>query len=311
MLKQALIYLKPGRAGKFIDCTLGGAGYSLALARSVGETGRVVAIDLDQAAIANAKKEAEKQKLNNLILVNDNFRDLSKIIEESFSGEENFKFDGIVFDLGLSSAQLADRSRGFSFRFDAPLDMSFGRTGESGLTTTEIVNSWREKDLAGIIRQYGEEKFAARIAAKIAAARKRRKISTSGELVEIIKSSLPAGYLRRPGIHFATRTFQALRIATNRELENLEEALKQSLELLAAGGRLVVISYHSLEDRLVKRFFKQASRDCICPLGAPQCQCDHRAALKIISRKVIRPESGELEANPRSRSAKMRVAEKT
>ena len=308
MLKEVLEYLDPKEGQYFIDCTLGGAGYTIAIAKKVGLNGKVLAVDLDKMAIQNAKLRIVNYELQNVILIQDNFRNLSKIVKKHF---DNKKFNGIVFDLGLSSAQLSDRSRGFSFQLDAPLDMAFGcQMSDVGFRTTEdIVNNFSEEELEKIIRKYGEERFAKRIARRIVECRKLKSIKTTGQLVEIINQSVPVFYKNKK-INCATKTFQALRIATNNELENLEKVLPQALDLLAPAGRIAVISYHSLEDRIVKNFFKQESRDCICPPDYPVCQCKHKAKLKILTRKIVKAGKEEAVSNPRSRSAKLRVAER-
>lgn len=300
-------YLNPRQGQNFIDCTLGGAGYTMEIAKMTGPRGKVLAIDLDKMAVDNAKRIIEKYKYKNIILANDNFKNLSKIVEKYFGDEESAKFHGIVFDLGLSSAQLQDRDRGFSFQLDAPLNMAFGET--AGETTERIVNNRRAEELERIFKEYGEERFAKRIARKIVEERKLKSIKTTGQIVEIIKSALPKKYLFAR-IHPATRVFQALRIATNKELENLEQALPQAMDLLAPKGRIAVVSYHSLEDRIVKNFFRTESRDCVCPPNYPACRCHHTARLKILTPRVVRASEEEVLNNPRARSAKLRVAEK-
>lgn len=316
MLKEVLEYLEPSPGQNFIDCTLGGGGYTIAIAKKVGEKGTVLAIDLDKMAIKNLEFIIKNSELN-IKSVRGNFKNLQKIVKNEFKGKE-VKFSGIVFDLGLSTAQLEDKSRGFSFQADTPLIMEFGiGEAESGMERTEdIVNKWRQEDLERIIREYGEERFAGRIARGIVESRKQEPIKTTGELVEAISRVVPAAYKhnrRRGGtrkIHFATRTFQALRIATNMELENLEQVLPQAVDLLAPGGRVAVVSFHSLEDRIVKRFFKKESKDCLCPPTLPICQCGHKARLKILTRKVVKPTEEEIENNPRAGSAKLRIVEK-
>ena len=301
--------MNPQSGELFIDCTLGGAGYTMAIAERVGLEGKVLAIDLDKMAIENAREVIAKKNLKNIILANGNFKNLSKIVNEYFDqGQEAGKFSGIVLDLGLSSAQLEDGNRGFSFKLNAPLDMAFGPREENS-TTYEIVNGWKEDDLRKIIRDYGEEKFAGRIAAAIVRERKNAPINTTEDLVKIIEGAVPGKYLRGK-IHPATRTFQALRIATNDELGNLREVLPVALGLLKKGGRLAVVSFHSLEDRIVKNFFREEAKDCICPPALPICQCNHKASFKIITKKIVIPGEEEEKSNPRSRSAKLRVAEK-
>ena len=317
MLKEVLEYLKPGEGGNFIDCTLGGGGYSQAILAKVGARGKVLGIDLDDLAVINAKKNIKAQ---NLVLAQGNFKNLNQIVQEHFKNilplSGRSQFDGIVFDLGLSSAQLNDQSRGFSFNLtDSPLGMNFGSI--VGVTAEEIINRWSLEDLAGIFKDYGEEKFAYRIAQAIVRERRIKEINTTGRLVEVILSATPKiskNYQgeggRRPKIHPATKVFQALRITVNEELENLRAALPQAISLLKTGGRLVVVSYHSLEDRIVKQFFKQESRDCLCPPESPICRCGHLAKLKILLRGVLRPSDEEIASNPRARSAKLRAAEK-
>lgn len=309
MLKEAIEYLNIRKNKDYVDCTLGGAGYSAAIAERI-DKGRLISIDLDKLAIENAKVIIENKRLNNVILVNDNFRNIEAIVKEKFGEEAIGNIGGIVLDLGLSSAQLEDRSRGFSFQADTPLDMSFAKQNDSDLSTEEIVNEWPEKELSKILHEYGEERYASRIARNIITAREQQPIRTTGQLLEIIKKSLPGYYLRKKGIHFATLTFQALRIATNDELNSLKEVLRQSVEILSKEGRLAVISYHSLEDRIVKHFFKDKSKGCICPPLAPVCQCSNFPTVKLITSKAIKPTAEEVNENPRSRSAKLRVIEK-
>ncbi len=310
MFNEVLEYLKLQPGDKVIDCTLGGAGYTLAMAREVSEKGSVLAIDLDKMAIENALELISKNKLSNIILVNDNFANLKNIAKEYYTKE--IKFNGIVFDLGLSGAQLKDRSRGFSFRFNAPLKMEFRRRGRASGKVEHILNVWPEAKIEKIIREYGEEKYARSIARKIINYRN-RKIETTGQLIAIIRSAVPHFYQNNKKIHFATRTFQALRIVANNELVNIEKALPQALDLLEKHGRLIVISYHSLEDRIVKNFFRQESRNCICTPEAPLCQCGHKARLKIIKskggKKFFVPSKEEVQKNKSARSAKMRVIE--
>jgi len=231
------------------------------------------------------------------VLANESFRYL-----EDICIRYNFRsVDGILFDLGISSLQLEDSSRGFSFKFDAPLDMRFNPA--QPITAANIVNNFSEAELASLLRKYGEERQSRLIARKIVSS---RPVNTTLQLVSIVKQALGVG----GKIHPATRTFQALRIAVNQELTNLEEALKQTINLLGSGGRLVVINYHSLEDRLVKEFMHRESKGCLCPPNTPICTCGHFPTLKLINRKAITPSPAERETNPRSRSAKLRVAER-
>ena len=304
MLREVVEYLHPSPGDNFIDCTLGGASYALEIAKRILPDGQLLAIDLDELAIKNAQKKIEQEKLNNIILVKDNFGNLENIAKENrLKGGAGFS--GIVLDLGLSSAQLDDRERGFSFQFDAPLNMAFG----SGVKeeTGVIVNRYRAEDLAAILKNYGEERFARSIARQIVAA---RPLATTGQLLEAISRGLPAKAKRNSKIHWATRTFQALRIATNDELVNLQAVLPQALLLLKPGGRLVVVSFHSLEDRIVKNFFRNEAKDCLCPPAVPVCVCDHKRRLKILTAKPLTPSAAEIKNNPRARSAKLRAAEK-
>jgi 16S rRNA (cytosine1402-N4)-methyltransferase len=306
MLKEVIEILNPEPGENFIDCTLGGGGYSRAILKGVGKEGKILAIDLDDLAINNAKLNFKTEiKNKNIILAHDNFKNLQIIVEKYFA--KNAKFDGIVLDLGLSSAQLEDRHRGFSFNLsDSPLNMNFGeRIGE---TAENIINIWNTENLTKIFRDYGEEKFAYKIALAIVKERQLSRIVTAGKLAEIIASAIPKRFQSK--IHPATKVFQALRIAVNQELENLQLVLPQAISLLKTGGKLVIISYHSLEDRIVKQYFKQESRDCLCPPVMPICRCGHQASLKILNHKILRPTEEEVLKNPRSRSAKLRAASK-
>ncbi len=286
MLDEVLEYLKPKQGNKYIDCTLGGAGYTLAIANLVGKTGQVIGIDLDELAIKNAQTLINEQKLQNITLINDNFKNLQTVITENISSEA--KFDGIVFDLGLSSAQLDDEVRGFSFKGERPLDMSFGPVNER--STEEIVNNYDLLELTRIFREYGEEKHAYRIAKMIVSERRIKRIKTTRDLVAVIEQAVPFKYGSK--IHVATRVFQALRMETNEELISLSEVLPLAVSLLKPEGRLVVVSFHSGEDRIVKRYFKSEIN------------------IKILTKRPLIPTEKETNENPRARSAKLRVAEK-
>lgn len=255
-------------------------------------------MDADEKAVEIAR---EKLSLYGeaATLVNINFRNLL----ETCKTHSFMPVDGVFFDLGMSSAQLDDRERGFSFRFDAPLDMRFDP--DQPVTAADILNHYSESEIAGIIWEYGEERRSRQIARRIVA---HRPIHTTGQLVDIVESV--AGRDRPGKIHPATRTFQALRIAVNEEMSALKEALQQAILMLKPEGRLVVISYHSLEDRIAKQFMHRESRDCLCPPEAPVCHCEHKATLRIITKKAVVPGEDEIRANPRSRSAKMRAAER-
>lgn len=299
--------MHPQPGNNYIDCTLGGGGYAGAILDRVGVKGKVLAIDLDSLAIANAEVNLKSAIANHqLYLVQANFKNLSDIVKKYFTADAQFA--GIVLDLGLSSAQLEDRSRGFSFNLTgSPLRMDFG--GEVTETAENIINTWDVKELTKIFRDYGEEKFAYKIALAIAAERNIKRITTTDQLVKIITSSMPKRFQDKK-THPATKVFQSLRLAVNQELENLREVLSQAVSLLKLGGRLVVISYHSLEDRIVKQYFREAAKDCLCPPRLPVCQCGHKAELKVVTRGILRPTGEEVLNNPRSRSAKLRVAEK-
>lgn len=308
MLNEAVKFLDPKPGENFIDCTLGGGGYAFALAEKVLPGGKILTFDMDPMAISNAERLIKEKNLKNIILIHDNFKNLQSIVERQYIREEKAGFSGIVFDLGLSSAQLSDRRRGFSFQVDAPLNMAFGQNeADEKYGTKYIINQWPKEKIAEIIKKYGEENFSGRIAGEIASARIEKPIETTARLVEIISRSVPASHKRKK-LHYATKTFQALRIATNQELANLEKALPAAINLLKPGGKIVTVSYHSLEDRIIKHFFKNESRDCLCPPGMPVCQCGHQAKIKLITKKVLIPGDREIKINPRARSAKMRVA---
>jgi len=310
MLNEVLKYLNPKEGEYFIDCTLGGCSYTIAIAKKIKSKGKILSIDLDDIAIKNAKSKIKNDKLDNVILVQDNFKNLKNIIEEKWQNNLTKKFNGIVFDLGLSSAQLDDIDRGFSFKLDSPLNMNFGQSSEFQDYDTEyIINKWKLNDLRKIFYEYGEEKFSNRIASEIIKKRKEKEIKTTWQLVEIIKNAVPQWYQHKK-IHFATKIFQALRIATNDELQNLKKVLPIAVYLLKSKGKIVVISYHSLEDRIVKQFFKKESINCLCPPEIPVCRCNHKRKIKIINKKIIIPTEEEIKNNQRARSAKMRIAEK-
>jgi 16S rRNA (cytosine1402-N4)-methyltransferase len=287
--------------GIYVDCTLGGAGHS-ALILSQLETGHLYAFDQDDIAIENAR-QVLKEHEGKYTIIRSNFRH----IKEELSNRGIHKVDGILFDLGVSSPQLDEADRGFSYQHDAELDMRMDQS--SDLTAKEVVNEWSFNELMKIISRYGEEKFAKQIARKIEAAREKKEIQTTGELVEIIKDAIPAP-ARRTGGHPAKRTFQAIRIAVNDELNAFEDALQDSIELLDVGGRIAVITFHSLEDRACKNILKKASTGPELPPGLPVIPEEYKPELKLITRKPIVPTDDELEENRRSRSAKLRVAEK-
>ena len=291
----------------FVDATLCGAGHSSEFAKLLGPTGALIGIDQDEMALAAAKAKletipaAERPEIN---LLRGNFGDMDELLVSA----EVPGVDVVLFDLGVSSPQIDLPSRGFSFKEDGPLDMRMD-PGKQTLNAKEIVNTYTAADLTRIIRSYSDEKWASRIAQFIVEARRRQPIETSGQLVEIIKNAIPAS-ARRAGGHPAKRTFQALRIEVNDELGVLKRGLEAAIRWLNPGGRIAVITYHSLEDRMVKERFAEYANRCTCPPDLPVCACGHAPLLKLITRKPILPSKDEIERNPRSRSAKLRVAEK-
>jgi 16S rRNA (cytosine1402-N4)-methyltransferase len=287
--------IQPG--GRYIDCTLGGGSHAAAILAKSSPGGQLLGIDADPDNIKIAREKLADYG-DAAVIINDNFANL-----EDIADNYNFRpVHGILFDLGLSSLQLAEGGRGFSFQQDKPLDMRFNPTQKT--TAAGLVNSLSENELYRILREYGEETNARRIASALI---KNRPIKTTLQLANIVEQAVGGRHGR---IHPATKTFQALRIAVNNELGNLKSALKQALSLLGHEGRLVVISYHSLEDRIVKQFIAEESRDCICPPELLVCVCKHKTQLKAINKKVITPSLSEIRANPRSRSAKLRIAER-
>lgn len=297
LLKEASDALAVQAGGRYIDCTLGGGGHAAAILERSSPGGQLLGIDTDPDAIRTAQDQLNKYG-KSILLINDNFVNLKSICTKY----NFYPVHGVLFDLGLSSLQLNRDERGFSFQHDAPLDMRFNPNQE--VTAADIINTYSETELASLIWTYGEERYSRQIAHRII---QERPIDTTSHLVQVIEQAVGG---RRGKIHPATRTFQALRIAVNHELDNLESALEQAVELLGYEGRLVVISYHSLEDRIVKQFMQREAKDCICPPEAMICACGHKASLRILTTKVIVPSAAEVHINPRSRSAKLRVAER-
>lgn len=289
--------LQPQRDGYYIDCTLGAGGHAWGILEASSPSGRLLGLDVDPQAIVLAQQRLAAFGERVVIVRASYVTLIEQLIRLNWPPVQ-----GILFDLGVSSMQLDSPERGFSFRYDAYLDMRFDP--DQPLSASDLVNTLPERELADLIYRYGEEHHAFQIARAVVAS---RPVRTTGHLAEIISRALPGG---RRKIHPATRTFQALRIATNQELASLEQALPLAVKALAPGGRLAVISFHSLEDRLVKRFFRQESRDCLCPPRQPVCTCGHRASLKEITPRPIVPQDQELARNPRARSARLRVAEK-
>ncbi len=285
--------------GVYVDCTLGGAGHTSLILSKLGEKGRVVGIDRDDDALANAK---EKINDNRLITVKDNFENIESAVK--YAGFD--RVDGILMDLGVSSHQLDVAERGFSYMQDARLDMRMDQT--SPLTAYEVINHYSDRELIRILRDYGEERFASSIVSKICSSREIAPIETTLKLAEIVISAIPKKY-RLDG-HPAKRTFQAVRIEVNGELDCIPKAINSGVELLNKGGRMSIISFHSLEDRLVKNGFKQLENPCTCPSDFPVCVCGKQPMVKIITKKPILPSEEELKYNSRSHSAKLRVCEK-
>ncbi len=297
LLAETVDYWMTDPHGLYVDCTLGGGGHLRSLLQNLSEDARVIAIDKDQDVLQETAKTLD---FSNLSLVHGDFRELKEIMKAQNIDAVN----GIMMDLGVSSFQLDTAERGFSFHEDAALDMRMNR--EQALSAWDIVNSYSEEAISKILFQFGEEKYARSIARGIVNYRKQSTIESTMQLVGIIQSSVPASYRREK--HPARKTFQALRIEVNGELDALIEVLPQASELLCPGGRLCVISFHSLEDRIVKQFMQEKARDCVCAPGLPICICDHRSELKILTRKPVTASEAECENNPRARSAKLRVA---
>ena len=287
--------------GIYLDGTLGGAGHSLQICRNL-TTGRLIGVDRDLVALEAAKKRLYRHA-KKVTLVHDNFENVGAIL--TALGLD--RIDGMLFDLGVSSPQLDDAERGFSYMADAPLDMRMDR--EQSLTAYEIVNNWPREELKSILYEYGEERYAPQIAAAIERVRTDRPIETTLELVDIIRSAMPASALREKQ-HPAKRSFQALRIAVNGELDELTAMLQGAASRLAPGGRLAVITFHSLEDRIVKKTMQELATGCTCPPNFPVCVCGKKPTLRLVNRKPIVCGPAELTYNPRARSAKLRVAEK-
>jgi 16S rRNA (cytosine1402-N4)-methyltransferase len=297
--KESIELLEPRPGQSFVDCTLGAGGHARLLLERISPGGRLLAIDRDEAALAASRDVLAGTEAHS-VLVHADFAEVARAARDA--GFE--RVDGVLFDLGLSSDQLEDPKRGFSFRLDGPLDMRMD--AHNPVTAERVVNELSERDLAAVIRRLGEERWAARIARFIA---ERRPLKTTREVAAAVEAAIPRGAWPRD-IHPATRTFQALRMQVNDELGSLASGLRGAHDILGPGGRLVVISFHSLEDAVVKRYFAEESRDCLCPPRQPVCTCGHRATLRVLTRKPIRPTAEEVTANPRSRSARLRAAER-
>lgn len=302
LLAEIIAWLCCTPGGIYIDCTLGGGGHAAAILEQIKPGGRLLGIDRDPDALEAARRRLAPYS-GMVSFIQGNFRDLTQLVA-SLGVEEA---DGILFDLGVSSPQLERPERGFSYHQDGPLDMRMDPN--QATTAADLVNDLPQQELARIIWEYGEERWAARIAQFIVAAREKAKLKTTGELVAVIKGAVPAG-ARKKGPHPARRTFQALRIAVNEELDSLAPALEAAVNILKPGGRLCVISFHSLEDRIVKRTFRRLARGCTCPPEFPACVCGRQPLVKVLTRRPVTPTGKEVQENPRARSAKLRVVER-
>ena len=302
LLQECIDALNIRPDGIYLDGTLGGAGHSSQIARRLTEGGRLIGVDRDRTALA-AAKERLAPYADRVTLVHSNFAEIDAILDSLGIPA----VDGMLFDLGVSSPQLDDASRGFSYMADAPLDMRMDK--DDALTAGEVVNPWPQGELRRILYDYGEERYAPQIAAAICRAREKAPVETTLELVDIIRSAMPAQALREKQ-HPAKRSFQAIRIAVNDELGAGSRMMQAAVGRLYPGGRLAVITFHSLEDRIVKSEMQQAARGCTCPPEFPVCVCGKKPLVKLVTRKPIVSGPAELEENPRARSAKLRVAEK-
>jgi 16S rRNA (cytosine1402-N4)-methyltransferase len=301
LLQDVITSLQPTPGQAFIDATLGGGGYAEALIERLRPGGVLLGIDRDASALERFAREPVPPDIT-VMLEHTNFAQLAGAAERI-----GRPVDGVVFDLGLSSLQLDDPERGFSFQTDGPLDMRLDRS--EPWTAADLLNREPESELRRILKDYGQERWAARIARRIVERRRRTALQTTRDLVDVVAGAIPRGAWPR-NIHVATRTFMAFRIAVNRELEAIEKGLKAAIEVLASGGRVGVVSFHSLEDKIAKNLFNVEATDCICPPQAPVCICGHQRSVRIVTRKPITPSEAEVRENPRARSAKLRVAEK-
>ena len=303
MLTECMDALKPESGGIFVDCTAGGGGHSLEIAKRLPEGSRLICLDRDDDAIAACTERLAQYK-DKCTIVKSNFTDIAAVLDDL--GID--KINGALWDLGVSSHQLDDAERGFSYMQDAPLDMRMDAS--SPLSAKEVVNGYSEKDLARIISDYGEERFASKIAYNIVRARSEKEIATTSELVKLIENSIPAGMRRREAQHPAKRTFQAIRIEVNSELSAIRPSIEAAVDRMAPGGRIAVITFHSGEDRIVKQTMVHLADPCECPKSFPVCVCGKRPQIKLLGKKPTLPSDEELTENPRSRSAKLRAAEK-
>lgn len=302
LLREAITGLRIKPHGTYVDCTVGGAGHSTHIARQLSASGCLVGLDQDDAALTVARERLAQFDCR-IELVKRNFRYLSDVLNEL----QIEHVDGVLFDIGVSSYQLDESERGFSYNHEAVLDMRMDQSNP--LSAYHIVNEWEAGDIARILWKYGEERFSRRIAQAIIDFRERKRIETTTELSDIIKRAIPAA-ARRQGPHPARRSFQAIRIAVNDELVALEKGLDAAVKKTVKGGRICVITFHSLEDRIVKETFRSLSEGCTCPPDFPVCVCSNKRMLRIVNRKPILPSEDEVKQNARARSAKLRIAEK-
>jgi 16S rRNA (cytosine1402-N4)-methyltransferase len=303
LAEEVIAMLAPAAGSLQIDATVGGGGHTERILEATTPDGRLLGLDADGAAIARVRERLARFG-DRLVLRQANFREVSEVAPAAGFAA----VDGCLFDLGLSSYQLADAARGFGIRTGGPLDMRFDPT--RGIPASELVATLDERELTALFRRFGEEPFAPRIARAIVTARREAPVDTAERLAAVVEAAAPAPPRGRRRVHPATRVFQALRIAVNGELESLESALAAALDLLRPGGRLVVLSYHSLEDRIVKRFFQAERRGCTCPPEAPICVCGRQPRLRLVTRPSLTPTAAEIAANPRARSARLRAAER-
>lgn len=302
LLTEVIEQLNCQQGGTYVDCTIGGAGHAIEIAKKIGPDGRLIGIDQDQVAIKAAREKLAGVECE-VQLVRDNYKNIDKILNELGIEQVN----GFLFDLGFSSHQVDTTKRGFSYQREAPLDMRMDQ--RQSTTAADLLNNLSKSELTRIISEYGEENWASRIAEFIVEHRRDKPFELTTELVDIIKAAIPAS-ARRSGPHPAKRTFQALRIAVNNELEVISETIEKVVPILKSGGIIAVITFHSLEDRIVKHEFKDLAKECVCPPDFPICACDKEAQVKIITRNPITAQEEEITENPRARSAKLRVAEK-
>jgi 16S rRNA (cytosine1402-N4)-methyltransferase len=301
LLAEALHYLDLSSGSKIVDCTIGGAGHAVEVMKILGNKGTLLGLDLDDEAL-NVAKEVLAPFSQQIILIKGNFKDLDSILKEHEIG----LVDGIFFDLGISSHQIDKAERGFSFQKDGPLDMRMDN--RQALKASDVINQYKREEIEKILKDFGEERYAKKISRKIVERRDKKRLRTTKELEEVIRGIISGS--KKEKINPATRTFQAIRIEVNKELKNLKEGLNEAIECIRKGGRIVVISYHSIEDRIVKETFKRAEKGCVCPPDFPKCVCNKVSLVKVITKKPVRPSVDEVKENPRARSAKLRAVEK-